>query len=45
MKKSLFTLLYICIFAASAFAAPSEIRISKQYGLPYLPLMIALTSP
>ena len=41
MKKSLFAFLCICVLASSAFAAPTEIRISKQYGLPYLPLMVA----
>jgi NitT/TauT family transport system substrate-binding protein len=42
MKKSLFAFLCsICVLVSSAFAASTEIRISKQYGLPYLPLMVA----
>jgi NitT/TauT family transport system substrate-binding protein len=41
MKKVFFALLCVCALASSAFAAPTEIRVSKQYGLPYLPLMVA----
>lgn len=41
MKKSLIALILVVVFAVPAFAKTNEIRISKQYGLPYLPLMVA----
>ena len=40
MKKALIAILLVVAFASSAFAKTNEVRISKQYGLPYLPLMV-----
>lgn len=41
MKKGLIALILVVAFAVPAFAKNNEVRISKQYGLPYLPLMVA----
>jgi len=40
MKKNIIALILIALFATPALAMNSEVRISKQYGLPYLPLMV-----
>ncbi len=42
MRKALLALVCLLLSASCALAAgTNEIRISKQYGLPYLPLMVA----